>query len=177
MPIPYELISTSTVGATAVASIDFTSISSTYTDLLVVYSLRTSLTGGPYHFDDCAIRFNGDTGNNYNRLVLRTRQGSTGSGQTISGNLIALYEASAADATANTFGSGQAYITNYASAEHKSVDIMGASESNNSTEVQLGFVSGLWKSTSAITSIKLYSQNGTNFVQYSSASLYGIKKS
>jgi len=176
MPIPYELISTSTVGATAVSSIDFTSISSTYTDLLVVHSLRTTLTGGPYHFDDCALRFNGDTGNNYNRLVLRTREGSTGSGQNISSSFIVLYESDAADATANSFGSGQVYITNYASAEHKSVDVMGGSESNNATQVQYGFASGLWKSTSAITSIKLYSQNGANFVQYSSASLYGIKK-
>jgi hypothetical protein len=173
----FELITTVTVGAGGQSSIDFTSISNGYTDLFVVFSLRTTLTGGPYHFDDCAIRFNGDTGNNYNRVVNRAREGGVASGSTISGNLIALYEASAADATANTFGSGQAYIADYASTAYKSVSIMGASESNNQTQVQFGFISGLWKSTSAITSIKLYSQNGTNFVQHSSASLYGIKKS
>jgi hypothetical protein len=172
-----ELITTVTVGSGGQSSIDFTSISSGYTDLFVVYSLRTTLAGGPYHFDDCAIRFNGDTGNNYNKIVNRAREGSAGSNSNISGNHIPLYEASAADATASTFGSGQAYIADYASTAYKSVSIMGNSESQNSTQVQFGFISGLWKSTSAITSVKLYSQNGTNFVEHSSASLYGIKKS
>jgi hypothetical protein len=172
-----ELISTSTVGATAVSSIDFTSISSAYTDLLVVYSLRTSLTGGPYHFDDCAVRFNGDTASNYNNYIFRLRQGSVSAAGSSTSTIIALYEANAADATASSFGNGQLYISEYASTNYKPVDIMGGSESNNTTETQLGFISGLWKNTSAITSIKLYSQNGTNFVQYSTASLYGIKKS
>lgn len=172
----FELISTVTVGAGGASSIDFTSIPGTYTDLFVNFSLRTTLSGGPYHFDDCAVRFNGDTGSNYNRLVLRAREGSVGSGATLSGTFVALYEASANDATSNSFGNGRMYINNYTGSNHKAVNIDGGSETNNTTLVQVGYVAGTWKSASAITSIKLYSQNAANFVQYSSASLYGIKK-
>lgn len=173
----FELITTVTVGSGGASSIDFTSIPGTYTDLLIDYSLRVTLSGGPYHFSDCAVRFNGDTGANYNNLTLRAREGSIGSGGSTTATIIPLYEASAGNATTNSFGSGQLYITNYAGSNYKATSLDGGSETNNSTLVQLGFVSGLWKSTSAITSIKLYDQNATNFVQYSSASLYGIKKS
>lgn len=173
----FELITTVTVGSGGASSIDFTSIPSTYTDLYVEYSLRVTLSGGPYYFSDCGLRFNGDTGANYNNLNLRAREGSVGSGGSTTSTLISLYEASAGNATANSFGNGSFYITGYSSSNYKPVSLDGGSETNNATQVQLGFVSGLWKSTSAITSIKLYDQNATNFVQYSSASLYGIKNS
>lgn len=173
----FTLISTVTIGSGGSSSIDFTSIPSTYTDLVLEYSLRTTLTGGPFHFDDCAIRLNGDTGANYNSFFSRVRENALATYGSTSSTLLPLYEASAADASSNTFGNGQAYIPNYTSSKYKSVGIEGGSESNTSTQVQIGFISGLWKNTSAVSSIKLYSQNGTNFVQYSSASLYGIKNS
>ena len=173
----FELITTVTVGSGGQSSIDFTSIPSTYTDLLVAYSLRCTLTGGPYNFGDCAVRLNGDTGSNYNRFVARAREGSAASGGTAGGTFIVLYEATAADASANTFGTGQLYISNYTSSKYKSVGIEGGTETQNNTQVQTGFSSGLWKSTSVVNAIKLYEQNGTNFVQHSSASLYGIKNS
>jgi hypothetical protein len=171
----FELVQTVTVGSGGTSSIDFTSIPDTYTDLLVAYSLRCTLSGGPFNFGDCAVRLNNDTGANYNRFSSRARQGASATfGST--GTFITLYEATAADASANTFGIGQIYIANYTSSRHKSVGIEGGSETQSNTEVQMGLIAGLWKSTSAVTSIKLYEQNGTNFVQNSSASLYGIKK-
>jgi hypothetical protein len=172
----FELINTINVGAGGSASIDFTSIPSTYTDLFVEFSLRTTLSGGPFHFDDCGLRLNNDTGSNYSATLLRSREGSLVVGAGYSNTMIPLYEASAGDATANVFGNGHVYIANYTSSRYKTLSIDGGSESNNATQVQQGFVAGLWRSSSAVTSIKLYSQNGQNFVQYSSASLYGIKK-
>jgi hypothetical protein len=171
----FELITTVTVGSGGSSSIDFTSIPGTYTDLLVAYSLRCTLSGGPYYFGDGAARINNDSGANYNRFVSRAREGSSATfGST--GTFLPLYETTAADASANTFGIGQLYIANYTSSKYKSVGIEGGSETQNNTQVQMGFGAGLWKSASAVTSIKLYEQNGTNFVQNSSASLYGIKK-
>jgi hypothetical protein len=48
-------------------------------------------------------------------------------------------------------------------------------ETNNSANSQVGLWSGLWQSTSAVTSITLYSTGSMNFTQYSSFSLYGVK--
>lgn len=172
----FELISTINVGAGGAANIDFTSIPNTYTDLFVEFSLRTTLSGGPFYFDDCAVRFNNDTAGNYVSMILRSRQNAKLVGANYSSSMIALYEASAGNASTSTFGNGHIYVTNYTASKYKSVSIDGASETNNATENQMGFISGMWKSSSAITSIKLYSQNSANFVQYSSASLYGIKK-
>jgi hypothetical protein len=173
----YELISSYTVGATSVSSIDLTSIPDTFTDLKVVYSLRSNLSGGPYYFDDLAVRLNGDTGSNYSRLTFRTRENGIASNKTSPTTFMDLYSLNAANATSNTYSSGEFYIPNYASSNYKSLTCDGVSETNSANDVQAGFTAGVWNSTSAVTSIKLYSQNATNFVQYSSAYLYGINKS
>lgn len=178
MPNTLTLISAITVGAGGASNIEFTSIPSTYTDLVIHYSLRSTLSGGPFYFDDCALRVNGDTGSNYLVSLARVRQGSTASFNSSTNTMIPLYEATAADATANVFGIGTAYFHNYAGSTQKTIAIQGTSEQNNSgNEYQMGLISGRWNNTSAITTIRLYSQNGANFVQHSSAYLYGIVKS
>ena len=45
---------------------------------------------------------------------------------------------------------------------------------SNTTTVYNTPVSGLWSSSSAINAIKLETDNGSSFVQYSTAYLYGI---
>ena len=178
MPTTYKAISTVTVGSTSVASIDFTSIPATYTDLKVVYSLRTTLSGGPYYFDDLALRVNGDTGSNYSRLSLRTRDGTISSVKTSPTSFMDIYSANAANASTSAFATGEFYIPNYAGSTYKSLSSDGHSETYSPSDgVYGGFTAGIWNSTSAITSLKIYSQNSTNFVQYSTATLYGIKNS
>ena len=54
-------IQTVTVGAGGAASIEFTSIPQTYTDLVIVCSARNSSSSGI----DMGMRFNGNTGTNY----------------------------------------------------------------------------------------------------------------
>ena len=76
--------------------------------------------------------------------------------------------------TANTFGNGDIYITNYASSNTKTVSIDGVTE-NNATGSFAILSTGSW-TTTAITSIKLESDGGT-IAQYSTAYLYGIKNS
>jgi hypothetical protein len=169
-----KLIESKTLGS-AQAAIEFTSIPAAFTDLVIVFSLRTTFTNGSFRFDDCGLRINGDTGNNYARRLLRTRDGAvaTGGGTT---SLITLYEATGGDGTANAFGSGQIYFANYLGSANKSVSIEGFSETNSATGVQGGMISGLWSNTSPITSVTIFSQNAFNFAIGSSASLYGILK-
>jgi hypothetical protein len=163
-------IETLTVGVTPQAAIEFLSIPDTFTDLYLVVSLRSTQAG--FAFDDIAIQFNGDTlSSNYSNRGLRTREGTVGS---FTGAHIQIYGVTAAAATANTFGSGQACIPNYRSGVAKSVSAEGYSENNNATLVQGGLIAGRWSGTDPITSLKIYSLNGWTFGQYSSASLYGI---
>ena len=80
---------------------------------------------------------------------------------------------SAGSRTANTFANVQIHIPNYASSNYKSYSSDGGEE-NNATAAVMGIWAGLWSDTSAITEIKLEDYNGGSWVQYSSASLYGV---
>jgi hypothetical protein len=76
-------------------------------------------------------------------------------------------------ATSNTFGNTSVYIPNYAGSNFKSISIDGVTENNATAALQF-FNAGLFKSTSAITSISLTAYNFASYVQYSTADLYGI---
>jgi hypothetical protein len=78
-------------------------------------------------------------------------------------------------ATANTFGNAEIYFSNYASSAYKSVSIDEVSENNSSSFWYLSIAGDLWSNTTAINQITLTAYSG-NFAQYSTASLYGIKK-
>ena len=166
----YTLIASSTVGAGGAASIDFSSIPGTYTDLLLDISARKSDTG--LNVD---ITFNGST-SGYSELYLYGFSTSTGSGKNTGLTKLSPQFVNSSSFTANTFNSGQLYIPNYAGSNYKSISLENASETNSSSDAWLMLYSGLWASTSAITSIKL-EMPGYNFVQYSTAYLYGIKNS
>jgi hypothetical protein len=163
----YQLISSITVGATAVASVEFTSIPATYTDLVVVLSGRSDTTrasDGGY----AVMSFNGSTANMTSRYLYNYNGSlASGTGTNILGWNVP------SDYTANTFGNSSWYITNYASSNYKSVSVDTLSE-NNSSNILSGFTSALWSSTSAITSIKISNEAAAKFVQYTTAHLYGI---
>jgi hypothetical protein len=171
MPNTYTLIASSTVGSGGIATVTFSSIPGTYTDLCLKVSFRDSSA------NDRRIlfaRFNGVT-SGYNDRELRGYNSSIAS-QTDNGgdNCIAIYDIPAANATASTFSSVEIYIPNYAGSTKKSVSADGASENNNAFAVT-AITAGLSNITSAITSIDLFAQ--ANIVQHSTAYLYGIVKS
>ena len=169
----YNLISTTTVGSGGAASIDFTSIPQTYTDLAVVMSAR--IDGGTI-YGDVQASFNSDTtAANYSWRNLTGNGSSAVSETSSSGNARYCLMMAGSGTTANTFGSGLLYIPNYAGSTYKSFSSDSGSENNAATSY-LRFFANLWSSTSAITSIS-FSGVGNNFLQYSSASLYGIKNS
>ena len=160
----YTLISSVTVGSGGAASIDFTSIPSTYTDLCLKVSLRSTSAGA----EAALIEFNGSTtGFSAMRLY---GNGSTGVSDTLT-NIRAAID-TAAD-TSSTFSNGEFYIPNYAGSTNKSVSLDMVFE-NNAALAVASLVAGLWSDTPAITSIKLSTNAGGNFVQHSTAYLYGI---
>jgi hypothetical protein len=176
MPNTFELIASSTLGS-AQASIDFSSIPSTYTDLCLVASLRVSSTGEvnpPIQRLELIIN-NTTTGGLYNARLLYGNGSSAGSvsGSAQNRNLYA-GAATASGATASTFSNVSFYIPNYAGSTNKSISIDSVTE-NNATGADASFTANLWTSTAAINQLTLKPYDGSNFVQYSTAYLYGVK--
>lgn len=167
-------IASVTVGAGGASSIDFTSIPSTYTDLCVKLSLRTNKSSGSS--DSVFLRMNGDTGStSYKYRYLYGSGSSTASGANGgSGDQWSyLGDANITSSTSNTFSSADVYIPNYAGSNQKSVSNDIVME-NNSTTAYATLAANLWTSTSAITSLSFITTS--QFVQYSTATLYGILK-
>ena len=151
------------VGSGGAASIEFTSISAGHTDLYLSLSLRQSAGSEGAGF---SFRLNGSTLNFSQRRLYGT--GSSAVTDTGAESLWVVGNG----ATANTFSNSSIYIPNYASSSAKSYSNDGVSENNASTAFQ-AIVAGLWNDTNAITSLGIYCTAGS-FVQYSSATLYGI---
>jgi hypothetical protein len=163
----FELIASSTVGSGGAASIDFTSIPGTFTDLCVKLSVRSTRTG--YPADDIIVQFNGIT-SSYSSRTIRVSPTSTVSSST---ETIITGFAADGDQTASTFGNAELYIPNYAGSNNKSVSFDSVTE-NNATAAPMEMVAGLWSNTAAITSIK-FTLSVASYAQYSTAYLYGVK--
>ena len=166
----YTLIASNTVSSSSVSSVTFSSIPSTYTDLLVKVSWRdtqTQIYGGLFYY------FNGLTTNRTNKYL--EGNGATAvSGSAGSNTKMQVGSGTGASATANTFASGEIYIPNYAGSTNKSSSADGVGE-NNATTAYATLNANLWSSTAAITQIDFVAD--VAIAQYSSFYLYGIKNS
>lgn len=152
------------VGSGGAATISFSSIPSTYTDLILKLSTRdasASIQG------DCVITFNG-VGSGYSQRVVY----GSGTGTASITETSLKYRTVGATATASTFDNTEIYIPNYAGSTNKSVSIDNVTENNASAAFD-ALVAGLWSNTAAITSITI-TPGTANFQQYSTAYLYGV---
>jgi hypothetical protein len=166
----FELIASSTVGLLGAATIDFTSIPSTYTDLALVISCRSNRAAAA---EDIRLRFNGNTSSIYSYRQLFGFSGGAGSAFATNGFAV-VGQIPATTSTASTFGNTSVYIPNYAGGTNKSFSIDNAWDNNSGTDWQLNLFAGLFSSTTAISSISLF-PTANSFVQYSTAYLYGVK--
>lgn len=166
MPGNHVLLETIALTQSA-TSITFDSIPQTgYSDLKIVMSARSSVSQ-PY--DGTTLTFNGtSSSSNWTRRQIEGGDGAVNAynNTTSIGGYI-----SGGNATANTFGISEIYISNYTSSTNKSISIDSVSASNATNGVYQDLISQLWSNTSAITSITL---STTNFVAGSTFSLYGI---
>ena len=173
MATTYTLIQAYTV-STPANSITLSVIPSTYTDLVLVTSLRTDRADVG---DNLGLQFNSSASGYSDRRLYGY---GTGAGSDSgSSTFLRAGRIDAANNTASTFANSQIYIPNYAGSTNKSVSIDSVYENNASGNAYIEMYAGLWSNTAAITSIKLYLVDSTslNFVANSTAYLYGVNKS
>jgi hypothetical protein len=163
-----KLIESKTLGSFQ-ASVEFTSIPGTFTDLVVLLSARTESNDGVSWFD-IATEFNGSSSNLSDRVLYGTGSGVA----SIVDSTKIIIRVSSNLATSNTFGNASLYIPNYTASTNKSVSIDSVTE-NNSTAALQTITAGLWANTASITSIKFTPTSG-NLSAGCLFSLYGITK-
>jgi len=160
MPATYEPIATTTL-STSTATVTFSSISGSYTDLVLV--MNTKITVGD---QGIRLRFNSDSGTNYSFTYLGGN-GSTAS----SGRQSNKTGMDVGNSDATNFNPTIVHIQNYSnSTTYKTV--LGRT---SVPALYLYTYVGLWRSTSAITTIAIDGNSGINFASGSEFTLYGIK--
>lgn len=175
MATTYTLISSNTLTSSA-ASVTFSAIPSTYTDLVLKASARNASTANTYP-SIMKIQFNGDTSSLYSTTFLCGQDGTTGSFRESAVDRIGAYASNSNASTSNTFCNVEIYIPSYTASQNKPVGVNGAAEINSTTGDIIAVESGLYRSTTAISSINISNGNSANFVSGSSFSLYGISNS
>jgi hypothetical protein len=174
MPSSRILISSQTLGSAA-ASVTFSSIPATFTDLVLRVSVRTNNAN---FYDSDRVYFNGSSGTtNYSYIWLRgLGSGTPSSGSQTSGNAGTGLHNVGDTATASTFSSGEIYIPNYAGSASKPFSFANFGE-NNATTARLGVTANLFSSSAAISSITFIPLEGTSYLAGSSFYLYGLRSS
>lgn len=158
----------------ATSTISFTSIPSTYKHLQLRYlarSARTSDAGATM-----LTQFNSDTGNNYAYHILYGDGSAATAYNGSTTNVMRSYSvASSSSSNTQAYGVGIIDILDYAStSKYKTLRHLGGYDRNGSGELNLA--SGLWQSTSAISTITLTLAEATaNYETNSTFALYGIK--
>jgi hypothetical protein len=166
VPSTYEPISTTTLSSAA-ATITFSSIPNTYTDLRLIFVGKSSVAG-----NDVNLYFNGDNnGTTYSRTSLLGNGTAASSTRETSAPVIRVSASAAGQSTTiPTFISVD--IFSYTNSINKTVLTMWNGDRNGSG-YSLPSV-GLWRNTAAITSVSFNSASG-NFPIGTIATIYGIK--
>lgn len=167
MPTPTYVAIAKQVLTGTQASVTFSAIPSTYTDLLLVASARSS-----------------NNGNVFGQLIIAPNNGSFSFTEVYGSGSAATpwrstngsgYGAAGSTATANTFGNHEIYIPNYAGSTYKPLGNTGVGETN-ATAAFMSINAGLYSSTTAISSLVITIDAGS-IASGSRFDLYGIKNS
>jgi hypothetical protein len=169
MASTYEPIATTTLTGTA-SSVTFSSISGSYTDLILVScDLTTSSTGNTHY-----IQFNSDTTAKYSNTWLYGTGSAAGSSRvtTSSGYNEIFIGSIQVGASATAPEVSIAHIMNYSNTTTYKTVLVRTGDASNEATANVG----LWQSTSAINSIVVGRTGGT-YASGSTFTLYGIKAS
>ena len=157
MPTTYEPIEAKTLG-TATASVTFSSIPQTYTDLVLIVQGTSTVV------EPILMQFNGDTGSNYSWTQVGGDSGGTFSNRTTSQTSMRIGFSNTAQ------GNHIAQIMNYSNSTTYKTSL----SRSNIADVGVRAIAGLWRNTNAITSITVI-QNAGSFSAGCTFTLYGIK--
>jgi hypothetical protein len=143
----------------ATASVTFSSIPSTYTDLVLIAN------GGVSTLGSITIQLNSDTGTNYSYTRVYGNGSAATSDRFTSQNYLDL------GYFPNSFGNSSiTHFMNYSNTStYKTTITRWATTSYTTAEV------GLWRNTAAINSIVLYNSSSYNLNAGSTFTLYGIQ--
>jgi hypothetical protein len=169
MPSTYTPIATTTLGTTS-TSVTFSTITGTYTDLILITSAPT--VGGGNNSRGYRFELNSDTGTNYSQTWLSnstTTPTSTRESSQTRGRIGGISESASDVTTVITNFLNYSNTTTYKTVLSRSSNL----NTNGDTNVFAGV--SLWRSTSAITAIKLTMSDNSNFVAGSTFTLYGVK--
>jgi hypothetical protein len=163
MPSTYTKIATTTLSSNA-ASVTFSSIPATYTDLVLVMNYFSTASEWPM------IQFNSDTANNYSFTEMYGNGSSPASVR--QSNVAGIWVGYGAYSPAGSTNPGSIIINiqNYANATTYKTTV-SRSNSTNGVEATVGS----WRATpAAINTIVLKHQTATTYISGSTFTLYGI---
>jgi hypothetical protein len=168
----YDLLETQILTSTA-SSVEFTGLGdySDYKHLQLRAVVRSDRVASVADF---LVNLNADTGANYAFHTLGGNGSSVFSAAATSQSLMEIGFATGSTFTASAFGVIVMDILDFSSTSKNTTlrSLTGLAGSDNN---QVRLVSGLYNSTSAVTSLEFTSQASTNFISGSRFSLYGVK--
>jgi hypothetical protein len=167
----YTLISSNVLSSSA-ASVTFSAIPATYTDLVVRVSTRSSVASTQ---SNLAVELNSDSSALYSATFLFmtgvTPYSQNWTGDTYGrtyGNTVG------SSATSNTFSNFELYLPSYTASQNKPLSTFGVTENNSTNDATITATANLYRSTTAISSLRFFNNDSSNFVSGSSFYLYGI---
>jgi hypothetical protein len=170
----YTLISSNTL-TTSAATVTFSSIPATYTDLVLRLSSRNDDTGVS---ETVLMTVNGLSTSIYSTTYLYgTGTSALSARDATQTNINDGIRANGNNATASTFSNNEIYLANYSGSGSKLVSVFNAAETNSATNNWIGASTNFIATSSAITSIELSNTTTKVFLTGSSFYLYGIKNS
>lgn len=171
----YDSLATVTVPSGGAASITFAGIPTGYKHLQIRALARNNDASGGLNFMRAKLNSDATSGNYRGHYLYGS--GSSASAGDVAGAASGLpcgYSAGNTN-TASTFAVTVLDILDYANTSKNKTTRALTGADFNDTSGGLTFVSGLYISTNAITSIEIVSSVGTGFIQYSSFALYGVR--
>ena len=169
MPSSRRLITSTTLSSSA-ASVTFSGIPATYTDLVLKCSVRNTVSGAGMNMK---IEINGSTSSVYSETRLGGYNSTTFSDRTSNATESEVGYVNGDTSTADTFSSVEIYIPSYTASQNKPFSSISALEQNATTNWFIVTYADLFRDTSAINSIKL-KPNSDNWKSGSSFYLYGL---
>ena len=168
MPLTYDRIATHTVTGSASTSYTFTAIDQTYTDLFLVCNITAVAFGQGFRFQ-YGTSGTIDTGNNYSYTWVSGTGSTTPSGRVTNTNQGQFGWAAQGSSTGFTVLTCN--IQNYSNTSTRKTAINRSDDAGAETSALVN----LWRSTAAITDIRLFPSNGNTMGVGSMLTLYGIK--